>query len=332
MPTIEDTGAVLIAGGAGYIGSHVNRVLAGQGRATVAYDNLSRGHRAFLRWGEFEEGDLGDTGRLREVFRKHRIGSVMHFAAFTYVGESMEDPLAYYDNNVANTVNLLGVMREFGARDFIFSSTAAIFGNPDVVPVKEEHPRRPINPYGRSKLMIEDILGDCAAAYGLRSVSLRYFNAAGADPAAEIGEWHEPETHLVPLVLDAAIGARENVQIYGTDYDTPDGTCVRDYIHVMDLAEAHVLALEYLHRGGETNAFNLGNGRGFSVREVIDAARSVTGKEIRAVEAPRRPGDPAVLVADSGKAAKILGWRPRHRDIEEIIETAWAWRRKLASG
>lgn len=329
MATTEDPGTVLIAGGAGYIGSHVNRALAGRGRDTVVYDNLSRGHREFCRWGAFEEGDLGDTGRLREVFRKYRIGSVMHFAAFTYVGESVEDPLAYYVNNTANTMNLLQVMREHGVGRFIFSSTAAIFGSPVEIPIVENHVRRPINPYGRSKLMIEDILGDCSAAYGLRSVCLRYFNAAGADPAAEIGEWHEPETHLVPLVLDAAMGARDRVEIYGTDYETPDGTCVRDYIHVMDLAEAHLLALEYLRRGGETNAFNLGNGKGFSVREVIDAARSVTAREIAAVEAPRRPGDPAVLVADSGKAAQVLGWRPRYDTLEGIVETAWAWRRKM---
>ncbi len=326
----KDSGVVLITGGAGYIGSHVNKLLVKRGIRTVVFDNLCRGHREFLLWGEFEEGDLSDIERIRDVFRKHRIGAVMHFSAFTYVGESVDDPLAYYANNTANTLNLLRVMREFQVQQFIFSSTAAIFGDPIDIPIMETHVKRPINPYGRSKLMIEEIIGDCSIAYGLRAVSLRYFNAAGADPEMEIGEWHEPETHLVPLVLDAAIGARDHIDIYGTDYDTPDGTCVRDYINVTDLAEAHVAALEYLFRGGKTDAFNLGNGKGFSVRQVIEAARKVTGREIRTVESPRRPGDPAVLVADAGKAMSVLGWRPRCDTLEGIIETAWKWRRRRA--
>lgn len=320
---------ILIAGGAGYIGSQMNKELTNKGYSTIVVDNLSAGHKEFARWGDFRQCDLGDMDALRAVFAGRDISAVMHFCAFTYVGESVEDPQKYYINNVKNTINLLQVMRESSVNRFIFSSTAAIFGDPVTIPIAEDHPKEPINPYGRSKLMIEQILADYARAYDLRYVALRYFNAAGADPDCEVGEWHEPETHLIPLVLDAALGVRENIAIFGTDYDTPDGTCVRDYIHVRDLAGAHIAALEHLARGGKSDAFNLGNGKGFSVREIIDAARKVTGKEIPVVEKGRRAGDPAVLIADSARAMSILNWKPVHGDIEDIIATAWQWHQKL---
>ena len=320
---------ILIAGGAGYIGSHMNKELTRKGYRTVLIDNLSAGHREFARWGEFNHCDLGDSAALRAVFSKYSISTVMHFCAFTDVGESVKDPQKYYINNVKNTINLLQVMREFSVNKFIFSSTAAIFGEPVSIPIAEEHPKEPINPYGRTKLMVERILEDYARAYDLRYVALRYFNAAGADPECEVGEWHTPETHLIPLVLDAALGARENIAVFGTDYDTPDGTCVRDYIHVTDLAGAHIAALEHLDRRGGSDAFNLGNGKGFSVREVIETARKVTGKNIHAVEKERRAGDPAVLIADSNRAQSVLKWKPAHSDIDAIIETAWRWHLKL---
>lgn len=326
---IMNSPTILIAGGAGYIGSQMNKELTNKGYSTIVVDNLSAGHKEFARWGDFRQCDLGDMDALRAVFAGRDISAVMHFCAFTYVGESVEDPQKYYINNVKNTINLLQVMRESSVNRFIFSSTAAIFGDPVTIPIAEDHPKEPINPYGRSKLMIEQILADYARAYDLRYVALRYFNAAGADPDCEVGEWHEPETHLIPLVLDAALGVRENIAIFGTDYDTPDGTCVRDYIHVRDLAGAHIAALEHLARGGESDAFNLGNGKGFSVREIIDAARNVTGKEIPVVEKGRRAGDPDTLIADSTRAKSVLKWKPAHADIEEIIGTAWRWHRKL---
>jgi UDP-glucose 4-epimerase len=253
----------------------------------------------------------------------------MHFAAFAYVGESVADPGIYYQNNVANTLTLLNVMREKGVGRFIFSSTCSTYGIPLQIPITEEHRQCPINPYGETKLMVEKILHDFGAAYGLKSIALRYFNAAGADSDAEIGERHEPETHLIPLVLDAALGRREDISIFGTDYDTPDGTCIRDYIHVEDIAGAHILALEYLLSGGDSDAFNLGNGNGFSVREVIEVARKITGREIRATECARRAGDPPVLIGSSGKAGRCLKWIPAYRDLESIIGTAWAWHKKL---
>jgi UDP-glucose 4-epimerase len=327
--TINKAPQILIAGGAGYIGSHMNKELNKNGYRTIIVDNLSAGHREFAQWGEFHQCDLGDSEGLRSVFAGRNISAVMHFCAFTYVGESVEDPQKYYINNVKNTINLLQVMREFDVKQFIFSSTAAIFGDPVTIPIAEEHPREPINPYGRSKLMIEQILADYARAYDLRYVALRYFNAAGADPDCDVGEWHEPEAHLIPLVLDAALGVRENIAIFGTDYETEDGTCVRDYIHVADLAGAHIKALEHLAQGGESDAFNLGNGKGFSVREIIDSARKVTGKEIPTVEKGRRAGDPAVLIADSARAMSVLKWKPVHADIGEIIDTAWRWHQKL---
>jgi len=320
---------ILIAGGAGYIGSHVNKELARRGFKTAVFDNLVYGHREFAKWGTFFEGDLANPGQLRTVFREHPVEAVMHFSAYAYVGESVEDPGKYYRNNVANTLNLLEVMREFRVRHFIFSSTCATYGNPVRIPIDENHPQAPINPYGHTKLMVERILRDCDHAYGLRYASLRYFNAAGADPEAEVGEWHDPETHLIPLVLDAASGQRENVRIFGTDYDTPDGTCIRDYIHVNDLADAHIRALEYLRNGGGSDVFNLGNGNGFSVKEVIEEARTVTGKDIPVVEADRRPGDPPVLIGSSEKIRKTLGWEPQYAALTDIIGTAWAWHQKL---
>ena len=320
---------VLIAGGAGYIGSHINKELAGRGVRTVVFDNLLYGHREFTQWGEFVLGDLGDRSQLALLFDKYRIDAVMHFSALTYVNESVTDPAKYYENNVANTLNLLRAMKEHGVPHFIFSSTCATYGDPVKIPIPEEHPLNPINPYGRSKLMVEQMLADFSSAYGLKYVSMRYFNAAGADPDGDIGEWHDPETHLIPLVLDAALGTRNGVDIYGTDYDTDDGTCVRDYIHVSDLAAAHIAALDYLRAGGDSNIFNLGNGKGFSVRNIIDTAARVSGRTIAAREVARRAGDPAVLIGDASRAARVLGWRPQYTDIGAIIETAWRWHMKL---
>lgn len=321
---------ILVTGGAGYIGSHANKELTRAGYETVVLDNMSYGHPDFLKWGVFEEVDLGDLESIRNVFRKYEIEAVMHFAAFTYVGESVEDPQKYYLNNLRNTLNLLQVMNEFEVRKLVFSSTCATYGNPQKIPLTEDHPQNPINPYGQGKLMVEKVLKDYSSAYGLRYVSLRYFNAAGADPEGEVGERHEPETHLIPLILDAAMGKREDIKIFGTDYPTTDGTCIRDYIHVTDLADAHIKALKYLEDGGESEVFNLGNGNGFSVREVIEEARKVTGKEIKATETERRPGDPPVLVGSSEKARKILKWQPKYDDLTKIISTAWEWHKKDA--
>ncbi|MGB9838468.1 UDP-glucose 4-epimerase GalE [Methanothermobacter sp.] len=317
---------ILIVGGAGYIGSHVNKFLSERGYETLILDNLTKGHRESVRWGEFIEGDLGDRRLLERIFTGHDVEAVMHFAAFTDVGESVQKPGDYYRNNVMNTMNLLDSMRENGVSRFIFSSTCAVYGNPSQIPITEEHPLNPISPYGRSKLMVEEILRDYTDAYGLNYVSLRYFNAAGADPEGEIGELHEPETHLIPIVLDAAMGLRDSVRIFGTYYPTPDGTCIRDYIHVMDLADAHWRALEYLE-GERSGVFNLGNGNGFSVREVIETCREVTGASIKTVEDERRPGDPPELVGSSQRARKLLGWSPVFTELEEIIKTAWKWHR-----
>lgn len=320
---------ILIVGGAGYIGSHVNKELNKRGYETVIFDNLSYGHEDFVKWGNFEQVDLEDIERLRELFCKYPVDAVMHFAAFTYVGESVEDPQKYYMNNLKNTLNLLQVMLEFDVKYFVFSSTCATYGNPLKIPITEDHPQNPINPYGRAKLMVENVLEDYSHAYGLKYVALRYFNAAGADVDGEIGELHDPETHLIPLILDAASGKREDIKIFGTDYNTPDGTCIRDYVHVTDLADAHIKALEYLKNGGKSDFFNLGNGNGFSVREVIETARKITGKKIKAVEDVRRPGDPPVLVGSSKKAREILKWEPKYDDLSRIVETAWKWHEKL---
>jgi UDP-glucose 4-epimerase len=319
---------ILVTGGAGYIGSHANKELNLAEYETVVLDNMSYGHEDFLKWGEYENVDLGDLKLLRNVFSKYEIDAVMHFAAFTYVGESVEDPQKYYLNNLRNTLNLLQVMNEFEVKKLIFSSTCATYGNPQKIPITESHPQNPINPYGKGKFMVEKILEDYSTAYGLRYVSLRYFNAAGADPEGDVGERHNPETHLIPLILDAASGKREDIKIFGTDYPTADGTCIRDYIHVTDLAAAHIKSLKYLESGKMSEIFNLGNGNGFSVKEVIEEARKVTGRTIKATETERRPGDPPILVGSSEKAHKILKWQPKYGDLTQIIKTAWEWYKK----
>ena len=319
---------VLVTGGAGYIGAHACKALARAGYTPITYDNMVYGHRSAVKWGPLEEGDITDSVRLEAVMRKYNPKAVMHFAAYAYVGESVEKPSKYYHNNVAGTLTLLDSMRSCSIDKIIFSSTCATYGMPEQIPIPEDHLQNPINPYGRSKLMIEWILKDFAAAYDIRYVCLRYFNAAGADPDAEIGESHDPETHLIPLVLDVASGKRAQIEIFGTDYDTPDGTCIRDYIHVTDLANAHVLALEYLISGGDSDVFNLGNGSGFSVREVIAAALKITDCDIPYQESDRRPGDPPVLIGSSEKIRKNLGWSPAYYDLDAIIETAWRWHRK----
>jgi UDP-glucose-4-epimerase GalE len=316
---------ILVTGGAGYVGSHACKALAAAGHEPIVYDNLTRGHREFARWGPLEEGDLRDGPRLDAVFARHRIDAVMHFAALAYVGESVEQPALYYRNNVGGTLELLDAMRRAGVGRLVFSSTCATYGVPVRMPITEDLPQQPINPYGATKLMIERVLRDYDAAYGLRSVALRYFNAAGCDPDGEIGEDHDPETHLIPRVLMAADGTLPHVEVFGTDYPTPDGTCLRDYIHVADLADGHLRALDYLARGGATTAINLGTGRAFSVREVIGAAGRVTGRPIPVREGPRREGDPPVLVADATRARDVLGFAARYAEIEPIVATAWRW-------
>jgi UDP-arabinose 4-epimerase len=316
---------ILVTGGAGYIGSHVCKVLARAGFEPIVYDNLLRGHRAAVRWGTLEVGDMTNEDRLHEVFERHRPTSVMHFAALTYVGESVSDPALYYRNNVVGTLALLSAMRRFGVGTLVFSSTCATYGNPVRLPLTEDHPREPINPYGASKLTVERILADYSMAYGLRSTVLRYFNAAGADPDGEIGEDHDPETHAVPLAIMAAAGKGPPFRIFGTDYPTPDGSAIRDYIHVLDLAEAHLSALMYLLNGGAAGVFNLGTGTGTSVLELIASVERAGSRQVPVVHAPRRPGDPPVLVADAQRAVATLGWQPRYRDIDEIVATAWSW-------
>ncbi len=318
---------VIVTGGAGYIGSHTCKALAKSGYTPITYDNLVYGHQYAVKWGPFEQGDISDRTRLDEVIEKYHPIAVMHFAAYAYVGESVSDPGKYYRNNVAGTLTVLEAMRDHGMDKFIFSSTCATYGMPETVPIPENHPQRPINPYGATKLMIERILQDFDTAHDLRSISLRYFNAAGADPQAEIGEDHHPETHLIPLVLDAAAGKRPNITIYGDDYDTPDGTCIRDYIHVTDLADAHLLALQALEKGAKTTAYNLGNGQGCSVKQVIDTAKKVTGKNIPVASGARRPGDPSHLTGDAKRIVKELNWTPSHPSLETIIQTAWRWQK-----
>lgn len=316
---------ILVTGGAGYIGSHVCKALSKAGYTPITYDNLVYGHPWAVRWGPLEEGDIADRARLDSVITRYRPEAVMHFAAYAYVGESVQDPGKYYRNNVTGSLTLLEAARDHGIGKLIFSSTCATYGVPEAVPICEDHPQRPINPYGASKLMIERILQDFDHAHGLRSISLRYFNAAGADPDGEIGEAHDPETHLIPLVLEAAAGARPAIQVFGDDYDTPDGTCIRDYIHVSDLASAHVLALLALEDGVETTAYNLGNGQGFSVREVIAAAEAVTGFSVPVDIGQRRAGDPPRLVGDAAAAISKLGWKPRITELDAILKTAWQW-------
>jgi len=320
---------ILITGGAGYIGSHVNKELYKRGYKTAVFDNLIYGHKEFIKWGDFILGDLENINQLKLLFKKYPIKAVMDFAAFAYVGESVKNPQKYYINNVKNTLNLLEVMLENKVKYFIFSSTCATYGIPIEIPISENHPQNPVNPYGQSKLIIEKILKDYDDAYGLKYISLRYFNAAGADPDCEIGEWHNPETHLIPLVLNVAIGKRKEIEIFGTDYNTPDKTCIRDYIHVTDLAKAHILALEYLLNKGKSEIFNLGNGNGFSVKEVIEVSKEITKKRIPVIEGDRRPGDPPILIGKAEKAKKILNWQPDYGNLYTIIETAWNWHKNL---
>jgi len=316
---------VLVTGGAGYIGSHACKALSLAGYLPVTLDNFVYGHRWAVKWGPFIEGDVLDRTALDKVFALYQPQAVLHFAAYAYVGESVTNPGKYYHNNVAGTISLLETMRDYGCRYLVFSSSCATYGVPETVPIAEDHPQKPINPYGWSKWMIEQILRDFDQAHCMRSISLRYFNAAGADPEGELGEAHNPETHLIPLVIEAALGRRPHVEIYGTDYPPPDGTCIRDYIHVTDLAEAHVLALNYLFDNGETTFFNLGTGQGHSVRDVINAVERLTGRKVPVRESPRRPGDPPILVATHEKASKILDWFPRVSELDEIVKTAWEW-------
>lgn len=315
---------ILVAGGAGYIGSHTNKLLSESGYDTIVYDNLSTGNLESVKWGRFIEGDLNDLDLLNSVFEKFSIDAVIHFAASAYVGESVVDPEMYYTNNVSNTLNLLKSMRQNGCTKIIFSSTCATYGNPQYIPIDEAHPQSPINPYGKSKLMVEQILSDYSSSFGLEYVSLRYFNAAGADPECELGENHDPEPHLIPLIIKAAETA-SSIEVYGTDYETHDGSAIRDYIHVMDLASAHLAALTYLSKGGSSDVFNLGNGQGFSVFEVIDSVQKITGKQVVKKLGPRRLGDPELLVGDAKKAKAILMWTPKYADIETIVKTASDW-------
>ncbi|MDM8525601.1 UDP-glucose 4-epimerase GalE [Desulfococcaceae bacterium HSG8] len=319
--------SILVVGGAGYIGSHMVKDLLHAGYDVITLDNLSTGHRELLPGGQFIEGSLNDTALLDSIFSEHRISAVMHFAAYSLVGESVENPLKYYQNNVAGTINLTDSMIRHKVKRFIFSSSAAVYGEPEEVPITENHPLNPTNPYGATKRLVEQVLKDCDSAYDFRYISLRYFNAAGADESGKIGERHEPESHLIPLVLKTATGERDNISIFGTNYPTPDGTCIRDYIHVSDLTRAHLLAFDALLEGSPSDVYNLGNSKGYSVREVIELARKVTGREIPVIESGKRPGDPAILVARSDKIRKALGWAPRYEDLETIIRTAWNWHR-----
>ena len=319
------TPLVLVVGGAGYIGSHMVKLLLGSDYRTITLDNLSTGYRDAVLGGEFMQVDLADRPALDRLFAQRSIDAVMHFASFIQVGESVKEPAKYYENNVTNTLNLLDSMVAHGIKRFIFSSSAAVYGNPITVPIPEDHPKHPINPYGRTKWMVEQILDDYDRAYGLKSVSLRYFNAAGADPGGQLGERHEPETHLIPLILRAASGRAPDIKVFGRDYDTPDGTCIRDYVHVADLCDAHRLALDQLLDGGVSAVYNLGNGNGFSVAEVIAATERVTGRNIPVTDVARREGDPPRLVANATRARTELGWQPQFNELDAIIAHAWAW-------
>jgi UDP-glucose 4-epimerase len=320
---------VLVTGGAGYIGSHMVKHLLDESAEVTVLDDLSTGHADAVRGGEFVRGDIADVRNTAELLKKRRIEAVVHFAACSLVGESVADPLKYYTRNVGGTASLLSAMRDASVARIVFSSTAAVYGNPQRTPIDEAHPAQPVNPYGSSKLAVERMLADCSAAYGLRAVSLRYFNAAGADAQSGLGERHDPETHLIPLVLRAA-AAGGQVAVFGTDYPTRDGTCVRDYVHVSDLCDAHVQALDWLNENAKYDCFNLGNGDGATVLEVIEAARRVTRRDIKMVFAGRRAGDPPALVADASKARRTLGWQPRHPDIETIVRDAWAFEQRRA--
>ncbi|MBX0357708.1 UDP-glucose 4-epimerase GalE [Halobacillus sp. Nhm2S1] len=324
---------VLVCGGCGYIGSHAVIELIKASHEVVVFDNVETGHTDSIPRGiDFVEGDLRQIEEVRDAFNNYQIQAVMHFAANSLVGESVEDPLKYYENNAFGTMNLLKVMAENNVDNIVFSSTAATYGEPDQVPIVEDSQTKPTNPYGQTKLAVEKMLNWTEKAHGIKYVALRYFNVAGAHEEVDIGEDHEPETHLVPIILQVALGLRDHISIFGNDYDTEDGTCIRDYIHVVDLVKAHILALEHLIAGKPSNVFNLGNGKGFSVKEIIDAAREVTGHEIPAIIAPRRAGDPAQLVASSKRAQRDLGWVPEYNSIVDIIRTAWAWHRRHPNG
>ena len=317
---------ILVTGGAGYIGSHTCKALARAGYEPVAYDNLIYGHDWAVKWGPLERGDILDRERLCAAIKAHGVRAVIHLAAFAYVGESVSDPGKYYRNNVIGTLSLLDAMRDCGVERIVFSSSCATYGVPAILPITEETPQRPVNPYGTSKLMIEQVLADYGRAYGIHHVSLRYFNAAGADPDGELGEDHDPESHLIPLVLDAASGRRPNITIFGDDYETADGTCIRDYIHVSDLSKAHVLALKGLETENLAHtAYNLGTGQGHSVASVLETAKRVTGRHIPVLRGPRRAGDPAILLADASRARRDLGFKPDFPNIEDMLETAWRW-------
>ena len=314
---------VLVTGGAGYIGSHTAKFLAQAGLQPIVLDNLKRGHRSAVKWGPLIEADLGDRPALEKAFEQYPIEAVLHFAAFAYVGESMQAPELYFRNNVVNTLNLLDVMREKRVRKIVFSSTCATYGNPLRIPIDEDHIQDPVNPYGESKRMVERLLHWYGTIYRLQWVALRYFNAAGADPEGDLVEDHNPETHLIPVAISAAKHLGKALEVYGTDYATPDGTAIRDYLHVTDLAAAHLAAIRYLDAGGASTAFNLGTGEGHSVRDVVAAIERVSGKTVPLREVARRPGDPACLIADPAKSGKLLGWRPQHSGLDEIVETAW---------
>lgn len=320
----RNTRDILVIGGAGYIGSHTAKALARRGFVPVTYDSLVNGHRWAVRWGPLVEGDMGDKAKLLETIRRYEINAIIHFAAFAYVGESMRRPEIYFDNNVTKSLALLDTIVEAGVSHVVFSSSCATYGMPAQMPIKEDTPQLPVNPYGETKLIIERALSWYGAAHGFSWTALRYFNAAGADPDGELGEVHSPETHLIPLVMDSALG-RRTVEVYGDDYPTPDGTCVRDYIHVSDLAEAHVQALDYLMKDGKSIALNLGTGAGRSVRQVMSAVEQVTGRKVSHRIVPRRAGDPAVLVADPSLAGKVLSWHPQHSSLENIVGSAWNW-------
>lgn len=324
--------AILVCGGAGYIGSHMVAYLLEKGKDVVVLDNLQKGHKEAVLCGKFYKGDLRDRAVLDKVFTENNIEAVIDFAADSLVGESVSEPIKYFENNVGGTLSLLGAMKDYGVKNIVFSSTAATYGEPENIPILENDKTFPTNPYGESKLAVEKILKWCDNAYGIKYTALRYFNAAGAHVSGKIGEHHNPETHLIPIILQVALGQRDKIMIFGDDYKTEDGTCIRDYIHVYDLASAHLLALERLMNGGESAVYNLGNGKGFSVKEVVEVARKVTGKEIKAEVAPRRVGDPAVLVASSEKAKKELGWNPEFDSLETILETAWNWHRNNSNG
>lgn len=324
--------AILVCGGAGYIGSHMVAELLENGEDVVVLDNLEKGHTEALLGGKLYVGDLRDRSILDKVFTENKIDAVIDFAAYSLVGESMTEPLKYFNNNVGGTITLLEAMKDYNVKYIVFSSTAATYGEPDAVPISENSKTVPTNAYGESKLLVEKILRWCDHAYGIKYTTLRYFNAAGAHISGKIGEDHSPESHLIPIILDVALGNRDKIMMYGDDYDTKDGTCIRDYIHVSDLASAHSLALKRLRNGGESRIYNLGNGTGFSVKEVVEIARKVTGHPIPAEVAPRRAGDPAILIASSNKAIEELGWKPKYNTIDTVIETAWNWHKNHPNG